>query len=433
MHSVERIHVANRTPGSGQGGQRPAGTRFRTSGPSNAQQAPQRTTSSPYAPSGAATGGTRFRATSNAPSPGAGSSRGAVQPVYSRGSQQKKGSPVPVVIAVLIAVALVAAIVLFVFPRLFAGSQGNAVEAGQQVTLTVPEGATGDTIASLLSQNHVIEEPSDYYAAVKKLGAETSLKPGDYQFETGQDPVEVVKQLVSGPNVQGVKLTIQEGLTVAQTAARVEEVYGIPAADFTAQAKASAYVADYPFLEGAYSDSLEGFLYPKTYTFSGTPTADQVIRAMLDQFKKETEGIELAYGPMGYSAQQVVTVASLIERETAVEDERPVVGSVIYNRLKADMLLQIDAAVVYARGGGSQAVTNSDLAIDSPYNVYKNKGLPAGPICSPSISSIKAAIAPASTDYLYYVASAAQDGSHKFTADYNEFLTFKSEYEASLS
>lgn len=433
MHNVGRIHVANRTSGNGQGGQRSAGTRFRTSGPAGSQRSPQRAASSPYARPGTASGGTRFRTASNAPSHGAGSSRSVVQPVYSRGSQQKKSSPVPVVIAALIAVALVAAIVLFVFPRLFAGDEGETVEAGQQVTLTVPEGASGDTIASLLSQNHVVEEPSEYYAAVKKLGAETSLKPGDYQFETCQDPLEVVKQLVSGPNVQGVKLTVQEGLTVAQTAARVEEVYGIPAADFIAQAKASTYVADYPFLEGAYDDSLEGFLYPKTYSFSGTPTADQVIRAMLDQFKKETEGLELAYGPMGYSEQQVVNVASLIERETAVEDERPIVASVIYNRLKAEMPLQIDAAVVYARGGGSQAVTNSDLAIDSPYNVYKNKGLPAGPICSPSISSIKAAIAPASDNYLYYVASAAQDGSHKFTSNYDEFLSFKREYEASLS
>lgn len=431
MRNVERTHVANLIPGNGQGGQRPAGTRFRTPGPADAQRNQQSTASSPYNRAGTSNGGARYRATRPV-SHAAGSYRGAVQPAYSR-APQKKGSPVPVIIAALITIALVAAIVLLAFPRLFNGASSDAVEAGRQVTLTVPEGASGDTIASLLSQNHVVEDPSDYYAAVKKLGAETSLKPGDYQFETGQDPIDVVKQLVSGPNVEGVKLTIQEGLTVDQTAARVEEVYGIPASDFTAQAKASAYVADYPFLEGAYNDSLEGFLYPKTYTFSGTPTVDQIIRAMLDQFSKETAGIELVYAPLGYTTQQVITAASLIERETAVADERPVVASVIYNRLKADMLLQIDAAVVYARGGGSQAVTNSDLAIDSPYNVYKNKGLPAGPICSPSISSIKAALNPASTDYLYYVASAAGDGSHKFTADYNQFLSFKSEYEASLS
>ena len=339
-----------------------------------------------------------------------------------------------VIVAVAIAVLAIAAIALFVFPRVF-GGQGaqSAIEAGQPVTLTIPDGSSGDAIATLLSQNHVIEDPSAYYAAVKRLNAETSLKPGDYSFTTGQDPLEVVKQLVSGPNVEGVKLTVQEGLTVDQTAANVEAAYGIPADEFKAQAKASNYEADYPFLAGAYDDSLEGYLYPKTYSFSGTPTADQVIRAMLDQFKTETSGIDLSSAPNGLSAQEIVTMASLIERETAVESERANVASVIYNRLEEGMPLQIDAAIVYARGGGNQLVSNDDLQIDSPYNVYKNQGLTPGPICSPSISSIKAALQPASTDYLYYVASAKGDGSHKFSSDYDQFLSDKADYEASLS
>ena len=425
MLSEERTLMASLSPNNGPGRQRPSGTRFRTSD--------QQSNPSHFARSAApASQGSRFR--TGSPSQDYATKRtGAVQPAYSRQRKQHHASPLPAVIVAVIAIALVAGVALLVFPKLFSDTPAKTVAPGQEVTLTVPEGASGDTIASLLSQNHVIEDPSNYYAAVKKLGAELSLKPGDYRFETGQDPIDVVKRLVAGPNIEGVKLTIQEGLTVDQTAARVEEVYGIPAADFKAQAKASTYVADYPFLEGAYNDSLEGFLYPKTYTFSGAPTADQIIRAMLDQFKTETTGVELAYNPMGLNAQQVVTVASLIERETAVADERPTVASVIYNRLQADMFLQIDAAIVYARGGGSQAVTNADLAIDSPYNLYKNKGLPAGPICSPSISAIKAAIQPASTDYLYYVASAAGDGSHKFTDNYDEFLAFKKEYEASLS
>lgn len=399
----------------------PAGKRLKTDGPDNrssSRAASSRNSGSPYARAGRQSVG--------------------VNPAHSRSlrpAKRKSGASrvVAVAVVLVLVVGIGAGFVMFVAPRLFGQAEGGSVAAGQQVTITVPEGASGDSIASLLSRNHIIENPSDYYAAVKKLNAESSLKPGDYLFETGQNPIQVVKQLVAGPNVEGGKLTIQEGLTVDQTAARVEEVYGISADEFKAQAKASAYVSDYPFLKDAYNDSLEGFLYPKTYTFDGTPTADQVIRAMLDQFATETSGLELSYSPMGFGAQQVITVASLIERETAVADERPIVASVIYNRLEADMYLQIDAAVVYARGGGSQAVTNSDLQIDSPYNVYKYKGLPAGPICSPSISSIKAALQPSGTKYLYYVASAAGDGSHKFTDDYDEFLTFKREYEASLS
>ena len=126
-------------------------------------------------------------------------------------------------------------------------------------------------------------------------------------------------------------------------------------------------------------------------------------------------------------------MASLIERESAVADERPQIASVIYNRLDAQMPLQIDAAIVYARGGGSQTVTYDDLEIDSPYNVYKNTGLTPGPICSPSISSIEAALHPADTDYLYYVLSSANDGTHKFSETYDEFLQNRQEYVDSRS
>lgn len=352
-----------------------------------------------------------------------------------RRPQQQRRSKTPAIAAIvsLLAVAVIA--YFFVVPAvksMFAPQQGQTVPAGQDVSITIPEGASGDDIASILSKNHVIENPKDYYAAVAKEGAEMSLKPGDYALKTGMDAVDVVRQLVAGPN-SGAVLTIQEGLTLEQTAERVEAAYGISKDEFLTQAKASKYADDYPFLEGAYNDSLEGYLYPKTYTFTGAPTADDIIRKLLDQFVSETASLNLDKGANGLSAQQIVTMASLIERETAVDSERPTIASVIYNRLDADMPLQIDAAIVYARGGGNQAVTYSDLEIDSPYNVYKNYGLTPGPICSPSISSIKAALNPDKTDYLYYVASATGDGTHKFSSDYEQFEKDSQEYSESLS
>lgn len=351
---------------------------------------------------------------------------------HRRTAQRQGGIPVGGIVGGVVALVAIALIVCFVVPavRGMFVDDTPAVEAGQEVHLTIPEGASGDTIAQLMAQNHVIDNPKDYYAAVTAAGAEASIKPGEYLLYTGQDPAEVVEQLVAGPNA-GTTLVIQEGLTVAQTAARVEETYGISADEFLEQAKASNYVDDYPFLEGAYNDSLEGYLYPKTYSISD-PTADSIIRALLDQFASETASLDLDAGPAGLSAQEVITVASLVERETAVADERPTVASVIYNRLDIDMPLQIDAAIVYARGGGSDPVTYDDLEIDSPYNVYKNYGLPPGPICSPSLSSIQAALAPDDTDYLYYVASAAGDGTHRFTDDYAEFEQFSQEYGESL-
>ena len=360
-----------------------------------------------------------------------------VQPAYRRGSHRPpKGSPIPLLIAGIVVVAVIAVIVTFVIPAvsgLLSGSDEPSVEAGLEVELTIPEGASGDQIAQILSENHVIEDPKVYYATVRDMQADMLIKPGDYRLTTRQDPHEVVQQLIDGPNIAGVTLTIQEGLTVEQTAARVEETYGIPADEFLAQAKASNYVDDYPFLEGAYNDSLEGYLSPKTYSLGEAPTADEVIRALLDQFQVETEGLDLEAGANGLSAQEIVTLASLIERETAATEERPLVASVIYNRLEVGMPLQIDAAIVYARGGGSDPVTYDDLEIDSPYNVYENTGLTPGPICSPSVSSIEAALHPADTSYYYYVLSPDGDGTHNFSETYEEFLKNRDAYGSSSS
>lgn len=358
-----------------------------------------------------------------------------VQPRYSA-RRRKKVSAVPIIVAGIVVLIVISATVAFAVPAissLFSESEESTVEAGIEVEITIPTGASGDQIASILSENHIIEDPQEYYATVRSMNADTQLKPGNYIFTTLQDPEEVVQQLIDGPNADNATLTIQEGLTVEQTAERVEEVYGISADEFLEQAKASNYSDDYPFLEGAYDDSLEGYLYPKTYTFSDTPTADEIIRTLLDQFVKETADLDLEDGANGLTMQEIIALASLIERETAVDDERALVASVIYNRLDANMLLQIDAAIVYARGGGSDTVTYDDLAIDSPYNVYLYTGLTPGPICSPSISSIEAALNPADTDYLYYVLSADGDGTHEFSETYEEFLENQQAYQDSLS
>lgn len=407
--------------------ERSSGSRFATSG------RPPATTSGSESHARA---GAHAAPAHRAPAQATRSQKG-VQPAYRRMRDDgpKRPPVVPIVVAAIALIAIIVVIVRFAVPavsNLVSGETGS-VEAGLEARINIPEGASGDQIAQILSEAHVIEDPKEYYAAVRQLHADNQIKPGDYLFMTHQDPVSVVQTLSTGPNIRGISLTVPEGLTVDQTAQAVEEAYGIPAADFIAQAKASNYAGDYPFLEGAYNDSLEGYLYPKTYSFTSNPTVDDLIRAMLDQFLIETEGLDLSSAPDGLSSQQVIALASLIERESRVEDERPVIAGVIYNRLDADMPLQIDAAIVYARGGGSQEVTYDDLEIDSPYNVYKNTGLTPGPICSPSISSIEAALAPQESDYLYYVLSADGDGRHVFSVSYDEFLANRDAYLESQS
>ena len=446
MPKVERKIVAN-VPGSHRQADvpRPAGARFRTPDPASAPS--QRPRSAAYPSHGAPSpaqasashaAGSRFAKGSHQSYAQQGSPEPAYMPqrsqgAYARGGARppKKGSPVPVVIGVLIAIAVVAGAALFLFPRIFGGDSAN-IEAGQQVSITIPEGSSSDAIATILVDNHIIADSGEYYAAVKKLNAEMSLKPGDYQFETLQDPLSVVKQLVAGPNLEGVKLTVPEGKTVEQTAQLVEDAYGISADEFISQAKASAYAGDYPFLADAGNDSLEGFLYPKTYTFAGTPTADEVIRAMLDQYQLDVVDafdfdagratISATYG-IELSDYELLTLASIVEREGLNADQRAHVASVFLNRLagKGDFAgrpyLQSDATLMYETGG---AVTAEDIqGIDSPYNSYQNAGLPPTPICSPSSEAILATLEPTDSDDLYFYIT--QDEEY-FSQTYDEHM-----------
>ena len=393
--------------------QRPAGKRFRTNAPAPAPRpaanAPRPRSAAPRSARGTAPRPQRVQAPSQARAYGRSC---GVHPAYAQAAAKR--SKLPVIFGVLIAIAVVAVAAVLVFPRVFGGS-GEAIEAGQPVNVVIPEGATGDVIAQTLVENHVVEDAGEYYAAVRKLGAEMQLKPGEYRFETLQDPISVVKQLVAGPNVEGVKLTVPEGKTVAQTARIVEEVYGIPADDFIAQAKASNYVADFAFLSEAADDSLEGFLFPKTYTFQGTPTADQIIRAMLGQFQVDVldaldfnaglASIKARFG-VELTAYQLLDLASIVEREGLHAEQRSHVASVFLNRLagKGDFAgrpyLQSDATLMYVTGG---EVTASDIqTIDSPYNSYKNAGLPPTPICSPSAEAINATLNPTDSNDLYF-------------------------------
>lgn len=428
-------------PHPAQAGQRSVQPTQRTTQPSSvpahpvqrrAQQPTQRVAQQPAARSAQPAGGARFkqqtptqRTQAQASQPrshahrvhgshGVAPATRSSYSAHARRGAQKNSSPVPMIVGGVVAVLALVAIVFFVVPAVkgfFTGGDAN-VTAGQQVTITIPEGASGDTIASILSENHIVENPKDYYAAVKKLNADMSLKPGTYSFTTLMDATKVVQQLMEGPNAGSNTLTIPEGLTVDQVADRVAQAYdSISKEDFLNQAKASYYVNDYGFLKDAANDSLEGFLFPKTYSLGDSPTADDVIRAMLDQFKAEYKSLDFAgceakikerYG-VEMSDYDIVNLASIVEREGLNADQRAHVASVFYNRLagKLDGLryLNSDATMMYVTGG---EVTADDLQSDSPYNTYKHEGLPPTPICSPSLEALKATLEPTDSDDLYF-------------------------------
>ena len=339
------------------------------------------------------------------------------------GTPQHSASKLPstgrtVLIVAGVAVALIAVIAggFFVVRNVLHPYEGAHVEDGLSVTVEIAEGSDGQTIIQQLLDAGVIHSSKDFRRAVAAQNADQSLRSGTYTFVTGSDPADVVRQLVSGPNTTEGLLQVPEGLTVMQLSEVVEQALGISATDFLAQAKASSYVADYPFLKEANNDSLEGFLYPKTYSFAGRQeTPDEVIRMMLDQYVSEVESLDIdgacsklsqRYN-LNVTKYDVLKIASIIEKEVGNHEDGYKVSSVIYNRLNNNMLLQSDATMMYVTGGG---VSVTDLRTDSPYNTYLYKGLTPTPVCSPSLTAIQEAMEPADTDYLYFLL--IDDGSY---------------------
>lgn len=324
--------------------------------------------------------------------------------------EQRKHRAGKVILVLVVILALAGAGIYVLRDRLGITSliRSSQIQAGQEVTITIPEGSGGSTIVKQLMDAGVISDSSSFLQAVQKQNADQKLKSGTYVFLTGSDPDEVVAQLVEGPNSTQNQLKLAEGLTVQKTADQVESSLGISADDFMAQAKASNYVSDYPFLADAQNDSLEGYLYGKTYDLTGKEqTSDAVIRMMLDQFSEEVQSLDLTtaeanikqrYG-VQMSDYDILIMASIVEKEALTDDDRYKIASVFYNRLQQGMALQSDATMGYVTGGD---VTADDLKTESPYNTYLNKGLPPTPICSPSLASIQAAMNPADTDYLYF-------------------------------
>jgi len=300
------------------------------------------------------------------------------------------------------------------------------VPAGRAVTITIARGASGDRVATQLANAGVVANPTMFRLRATMLGANGKLKPGTYTLATGSSYEGVIAALVRGPLIEYITVTIPEGWGIDKTAARMQEKLGIPAAEFIKLATTGAKQFDFAFLADDPTPTLEGYLFPKTYDFKKGVKAADVIRIMLTQYGTETATLDYSYSKSkGLTPHDVLTIASIIEREAQVDKDRPKVASVIYNRLAIGMRLQLDSTVQYALDGKAKLTLN-DLKTDSPYNTYLYKGLPPGPVCSPGMSAIKAAAQPAKTDYLYYILT-HKDGSQSFTSSYAKFLQLKNQ------
>lgn len=298
----------------------------------------------------------------------------------------------------------------------------RGVPAGRSVQVEIPKGADTRTIAVRLASAGVVGNANMFMLRSKLNGSDGRLKAGVYEFTTGTDYETVLLRLEEGPPVMYFNLTIPEGFTLAQIAQRVQAKTGVKADEFrlVATTKAHQFEAEHPNLRFNTTDSLEGYLFPKTYRVKKGATAAEVIDMMLDQFDKEIATIDMTYAQSkNLTVHDVVTIASMVERETRLPKERPVVASVIYNRLKRGMRLEIDATVQYVLGNKPRLLYR-DLRVQSPYNTYLHKGLPPGAIASPGLASIEAAAKPSETEYIYYVLT-RKDGGHTFATNKADF------------
>ena len=280
----------------------------------------------------------------------------------------------------------------------------------------IPAGAGSRAIARRLADAGVVPDTWTFRAAVRWSGRGQALQAGEYRFEGTASPLDVVERLARG-DVYTVAITFPEGLTIDEMA----DVFAARELG-TAQSfrDAAKDVSGIAALDPAARD-LEGYLFPETYPVSRTVDAAALVSAMVERFKTVFAELSKDRPAGALSTRQLVTLASLVEKETARAEERPVVAAVYRNRLDIGMGMQADPTVIYAlrkRGKYDGNIRRVDLAIDSPYNTYRYRGLPPGPIAAPGRAALEAALAPADAKFLYFVSK--NDGSHVFAETLRE-------------
>jgi UPF0755 protein len=282
---------------------------------------------------------------------------------------------------------------------------------GEEIFVELPPGSGVAGIADRLVDAGVVPDRWTFRLAARLSGSDRRLQAGEYRFTAAASPMDIVRRLERG-DVFRRPVTFPEGLTIAEMASLLERAQIGTARDFTRAASDPSKIRQLD----PQARSLEGYLFPDTYAFPRDASSDTVIEALVAGFDRAFDtGLRDAAAGRGLSVREVVTLASLIEKETAEPTERALVSAVYHNRLARRMPLQCDPTVIYAlmrAGKWNGNIQRVHLQIDSPYNTYRYPGLPPGPIASPGRASLEAAILPADVPYLYFVSR--NDGTHVF-------------------
>ena len=335
--------------------------------------------------------------------------------------------PLLVALAALVVVALG---VFFGVRSLSGGTPEDFTGDGSgsgTVSVVVAKGDSLRTIGRTLTDAGVVAGVDTFVNAAESAPRAQSIAPGTYQLHVGMSSDSAVALLLDPASRQVLKVAVPEGWRLEKTVAAAAKGTGIPADQLTEALSRAGSLGLPAYAEG----NPEGFLFPATYEFQPGVTSDAVVTAMLKRFGQAATDadLEASAKALGRTPLEVLTVASILEIEGTPEDYDKV-ARVIYNRLKAGMRLQLDSTVNYALGTTDLHLTAEQLKVDSPYNTYRNKGLPPGPINSPGDAAIQAALAPASGTWLYFVTTDPATQTTEFATTYADFLKLKRKFQA---
>ena len=290
-----------------------------------------------------------------------------------------------------------------------------AGESTQAIAISISPGATLKQISSELESHKLIRSASAFRLLANIRKKQIHIQVGEYELNQSMLPMDILKAVTSGKTVLH-PVTIPEGYRITEIAKLLAEKISINKKEFIKETRSKDLIKTLNIT----SDSLEGYLFPETYHFSKHTPEQKIVQAMLNTFKQRITNRNILdqIQKSDMSLHEVITLASLIEKETGMNDERKHISSVFHNRLHRNMRLQTDPTVIYAIEEFDGNIRKKDLNIDSPYNTYRYKGLPPGPIANPGIKSIVAALNPIRSNHLYFVSR--KDGSHHFSSNLRE-------------
>lgn len=299
----------------------------------------------------------------------------------------------------------------------------------QDIVVDIPMGCSVDEVADILKENNLIKNKFVFKLNFKIKNNYSHMKSGKYLLNKTYSNQQIIDKLVSGKIYQdGIKVTIPEGSTSKEIISMlIDKKLGDKEVYEKLVNNPKEFYKEFKFLDQEDIKSLEGFLYPCTYYFDEEANEKEVLSQMVEQFNKRyTDELKKRQKEQKMTLQEVVNLASIVEKEAVLDEDRPIIASVFLNRLDRDMLLQSDATIQYTFETRKKSITYKDLKIKSPYNTYLEKGLPPTPVSNPSIRSIEAVLYPAKTDYLYFVATI--DGGNVYSKAYEDHVRNVEQY-----